>query len=167
MAREHLLWNYPSLSCKIMLWLTKKKIAQRKIYLTLKCVYCWRSSMQIIPGNVWQLFIFVHGFDVVFQCPIYTFCYHEKNSKICHKGKKCNFCQWKSRKFVTRENSLNFCHKGKQSEILSQGKTVRNFVTRKNSMKLFHNGENIVVWNYVIRQKNLRACRLYIYRDNI
>ena len=69
----------------------------------------------------------------------------KKTRKFCHKGKKFNFCQRKSRKFVTRENSLNFCHKGKQSEILSQGKTVRNFVTRKNSMKLFHNGEYIVV----------------------
>lgn len=128
MARQHLLLNYPSLSCKIMLWLTKKKIAQRKIYLTLKCVYCWRSSMQIIPGNVWELFIFVHGFDVVFQCPIYIlFVTMKKSRKFCHEGKKCNFCQWKSRKFVTRKNSQKFCHKWKQSEILSQGKTVRNF----------------------------------------
>lgn len=104
MACEHLLLNYPSLSCKIMLWLTKKKIAQRKIYLTLKCVYCWRSSMQIIPGNVWELFIFVHGFDVVFQCPIYTFCYHEKKSEILSRGEK---------NVIFVNGKVGICHKEK------------------------------------------------------
>jgi len=63
-----------------------------------------------------------------------TFCYHEKkvgnfvtrekNGSFVN-GKVGNLSQGKIvRNFVTRENSLKFCQKGKQSEILSQGKTV-------------------------------------------
>lgn len=143
MAREHLLWNYPSLSCKIMLWLTKKKIAQRKIYLTLKCVYCWKSSMQIIPGNVWVIYFCSWFWCCVSVSNIYFLLPWKKVGNFVTRGKNVIFVNGKVgnlsqgkivRNFVTRENNLKFCHKGKQSEILSLEKIVWNYFTMENTL---------------------------------